>query len=767
MHSFNGTRQRRNLLDINGFAPIHFPLTSYSTNPGTETKEEMKHTYGGDTLFFNNLHLIPDPLKKNLADSVITGEENKKRNMFETKTTERPQRPHRPDYYPSIAGITSFFSGVMNVMGAIFQKRTSTPPSQYYDCFENYNEQQMAPPAWQTSNIEVQNKNEREPFNFASNNEVNTNLETEMNTDCRISAKHCEDKLNQVQLLLSKKNQINEQPSKYQLNRPRKAFIEAGSVEESFEDAFCPEDFATLANDTIIEFYSPYNCHNEVFSQANAPKLKTEICKESTDTTNSLPVENKEIENLDEKPVINDSPFVNTDEVVSSCEDKLSKLKALLQRGKKVVNTEPEVTQKHPEVSNPIPLPDWKPENPNDVSDTVFGTEINSAELHSSQDSDYFNEVTGKFFASSLESDDSFQIVFSDSPRNCRRRIPSECDSEDSFIVFEESPDNCYTSHDVFGEEIDVNHSDSDSEVEEDSSITCKIAHNLSRTFGDLTDDSLYSQDVVDSVQVCDKTSNNNLLEPDSRSVIEDNRRSLLLSEKKKSDKRKLPPKKVTFSSQPPKVHVMRVWAFAARQARAGEWERHALDRERFKRRIADVEMAISWVFKRQHRTRIVFQRFRPWWNAERRRELAEKKEKEERDKERKKEEENVEHNGEGNVVKETEDAKEKDIVIDSNVNSIETTEQGADLNGFVGKNDVGSDETIQCNENNSNPCNESGNLNNTDRRDAELPKPVETISNTAIVQNGPKNGIKESVAIAYNLNNTQDILIRDGSVDT
>lgn len=562
MHSFNA-RHRRDLLDlnVNGFAPIHFPITNYSTDTRTQSKEEMKHTYG-DTLFFNNLHLIPDPLKKNLADSVITGEERKKTNMVETKEsgmprtaaeTQRPLRPQRPDYYPSLAGITSFFSGVLNVMGAIFQKRPTSPTSQYYDCFENYNDQQVAPPPWQTSNIEVQNKNERDPFNFACNNEVNTHSEVEMSADCRLAASHCEDKLNQVRLLLNNNIKLDEKP-KIRSSRPRKAFIEAGSVKESFEDAFLTEECNNLASDTFIEYYSPYNHHHEEFIQAEAPKIKTEVfIKEPMDIVNSLPTENKEKENLNETTVINDNSLVNT-EVVSSCEDKLSKLKALLNKNKKDTTNNLELAPKEPGTTDPIPIPVQKPvklqhqkEVPNE---TVFGNELNSTELQSSQESEYFNEVTGKFFASSVESDDSFQIVFSDSPPNCRRRIPSDCESEDSFIVFEESPDSCYTSHDVFcAYKVDINHSDSDSDVEEDSGITCKLAHNLSRTFGDLTDDSLYSQDVVDSVQVCNNIRNYEVCEPDVLEEESTGCRSLLLSQKKKSEKRKLPPKKVSLLS--------------------------------------------------------------------------------------------------------------------------------------------------------------------------------------------------------------------------
>lgn len=53
--------------------------------------------------------------------------------------------------------------------------------------------------------------------------------------------------------------------------------------------------------------------------------------------------------------------------------------------------------------------------------------------------------------------------------------------------------------------------------------------------------------------------------------------------------------------------------------------------------RIADVEMAVSWVLKPQHRARVMFQRFMPWWNAQKRKELAEsekRKKEEEKEKE-------------------------------------------------------------------------------------------------------------------------------------
>ncbi|RVE50636.1 hypothetical protein evm_004760 [Chilo suppressalis] len=170
----------------------------------------------------------------------------------------------------------------------------------------------------------------------------------------------------------------------------------------------------------------------------------------------------------------------------------------------------------------------------------------------------------------------------------------------------------------------------------------------MSRTLSDLTDGSLYEDNSMDEVDcavrsVCDEIPSqeiSDLSENVSDANGELKSTGLLLSDERKMQKRKLPAKSVRFSSDPPKVHVMRVWAFAARQARAGHWERCALDRDRFKRRIADVDMAVSWVLQPRHRSRVMFQRFMPWWNAQKRKELAEKKAREEEEKVKKEQEE-------------------------------------------------------------------------------------------------------------------------------
>lgn len=67
--------------------------------------------------------------------------------------------------------------------------------------------------------------------------------------------------------------------------------------------------------------------------------------------------------------------------------------------------------------------------------------------------------------------------------------------------------------------------------------------------------------------------------------------------------------KKVQFNLKP-EVHVMRAWDFAYRQARKGEWEMAARDRERFKKRIKETEVVLSKAFDKHLRDKVYKERF-------------------------------------------------------------------------------------------------------------------------------------------------------------
>lgn len=68
----------------------------------------------------------------------------------------------------------------------------------------------------------------------------------------------------------------------------------------------------------------------------------------------------------------------------------------------------------------------------------------------------------------------------------------------------------------------------------------------------------------------------------------------------------------VSFSTDPPKVHKIIAWKHAYHMARIGHWQDYARDAERFKQRITNTSLSLDWVLKREHRSKVFFQRFRP-----------------------------------------------------------------------------------------------------------------------------------------------------------
>ncbi|XP_053621804.1 uncharacterized protein PPP1R15 [Plodia interpunctella] len=555
----------------------------------------------------------------------------------------------------------------------IFRKisgRASSPELSYHDCEPPGQE---APTGfWQSARTENKNVEARTAL---------SDWRSDMNGGYDSVVASCEDKLNKVRQLISSKSAPSSPKSPaYKSRRRRRVFVESNLVEDCFEDAFSPEDFINESNSDGLTFIIPYQYQKcEVF-EIETPKMKIE--NQMTDLNSQNVPEDKKDLNLKVDAVKTDivdfvepeAPKKTNIETVSSCESKIMQLQAMLKerrkRNTKTLLNSPDSAPEpvkdlltdhtKPKIIPSPKIQDKRYKNRHRLStgkrkkaetrklindDMLFADEIaedpssfnsspiipvaldKSVESLGSSADDCFDEVAGRFrTASGTDSDDSFQVVFADSPRAMR---PSDCESEDSFIVFEDSPDSCYTSNDVFGDESDSEseYSDSDSEVSDSGcgdSEELKMSQNMTKTFGDLTDNSLYEdKDEVDNaVNICAEIPSEHL-HPES--AARDT--GVLLNDAKKLLRRNQPPKKVQFSPQPPAVLVMRVWTFAARQARAGHWERLALDRDRFRRRIADADMALSWVLKPQHRSRVMFQRFMPWWNAQKRKEIADKKE--------------------------------------------------------------------------------------------------------------------------------------------
>ncbi|KAF5306573.1 hypothetical protein FQR65_LT07300 [Abscondita terminalis] len=130
---------------------------------------------------------------------------------------------------------------------------------------------------------------------------------------------------------------------------------------------------------------------------------------------------------------------------------------------------------------------------------------------------------------------------------NFRCRLPSECESEDSFIVFDDSTDNCYKINSVKPE------SDSDGGDDE-----CTYMYH-----SDVTSDDSPTKKVrfANPDQLCE-------------------------------------------------VHPMVQWSYAYRNARKGPWEQYALDRMRFQNRINNSKPVLEYVLQPAHRNEIYKDRF-------------------------------------------------------------------------------------------------------------------------------------------------------------
>lgn len=59
-----------------------------------------------------------------------------------------------------------------------------------------------------------------------------------------------------------------------------------------------------------------------------------------------------------------------------------------------------------------------------------------------------------------------------------------------------------------------------------------------------------------------------------------------------------------------PKIHYLDTWSLEYQAARKGEWERVALDRHRFERRIAQIGGILSPILSVIHRNKIFRLRF-------------------------------------------------------------------------------------------------------------------------------------------------------------
>ncbi|XP_055533081.1 uncharacterized protein LOC129723122 [Wyeomyia smithii] len=181
-------------------------------------------------------------------------------------------------------------------------------------------------------------------------------------------------------------------------------------------------------------------------------------------------------------------------------------------------------------------------------------------------------------------------------------RQTSECDSEDSFVIFSDDAPQVITSTNPIKQQhicAKINH------------IFAKPLFRRQRQISECSDDSIvfcYENDCEAEDIYCEtmSTGENSSDEEDieNRSSFENSESNL--SQQLDSG---FEEKKVRFNLNP-EVHVIRVWDFASRQARKGEWETAARDRERFRKRIEEIEPVLKPVFDCNLRETVFRDRF-------------------------------------------------------------------------------------------------------------------------------------------------------------
>ncbi|KAG4072182.1 hypothetical protein HA402_014411 [Bradysia odoriphaga] len=180
------------------------------------------------------------------------------------------------------------------------------------------------------------------------------------------------------------------------------------------------------------------------------------------------------------------------------------------------------------------------------------------------------------------------------------QRQLSECDSDDSFIVFD--------------------HEDklTPSSVESNLSICDRIRSRLSvggrqRQISESSDDDFICFEMEES----DTDGDDDYDEYDGEDCDEEPMTSVSDCESEVDVKSSgtNPPdsgfedKKVRFNLKPV-VHVLRTWSFAYQQARKGEWEQYGRDRVRFCDRIKRLESTLGPILNSNHRQKIYCDRF-------------------------------------------------------------------------------------------------------------------------------------------------------------
>lgn len=352
--------------------------------------------------------------------------------------------------------------------------------------------------------------------------------------DCRAAAAQVEGKLEKIKLLLKSKASSTVTPTR--IRRPRRVFIDVGAVELKHQEHVVFEDISKLSNDAFIEHVSPGAISPNTLQDIDGAKVKVEKIASNDDDQPPPAAKclldgdvsqhgmNKIIANEKlpstfetEKQCIEPIEITARDEnkctkieLISSCEDKVIRLKELLSsRKKKTARAECSSDA----ISESIKTEKYSKAEQVVLDNLNASKDDNLTRDFAVKELDHINAINATIDTVKAEFDidkdnnkvslpinkDSLDVKPTEI--NTVVRINSDCESDNSFMALEEgSPDSCYASTDQpycesYNESSDFD-SDSDSGRGKNL-LECCLANKFSTTFNDLTDESLYDENTL------------------------------------------------------------------------------------------------------------------------------------------------------------------------------------------------------------------------------------------------------------------------------
>ncbi|KAM0731649.1 Protein phosphatase 1 regulatory subunit 15A [Formica fusca] len=190
----------------------------------------------------------------------------------------------------------------------------------------------------------------------------------------------------------------------------------------------------------------------------------------------------------------------------------------------------------------------------------------------------------------------------------------SSADSEDSFIVFEDSDDESPKQEATEDSIYDI--FDSSTKINDDH---CKNYNNKRYMHEDLVQFSESAEDTDDSFCIVFNTEleqncaidNFSYIKTNISTSMQDNsiEDETMIENDEDSEESIVQTKKVSFAPTPI-IHIMVTWNYAYRAARKGQWEEMARDSERFKGRINSIAAVLNPILTSKHRSKVWQERF-------------------------------------------------------------------------------------------------------------------------------------------------------------